>query len=180
MQNRSVSHLAKWAQITSLLGIFILSTTIIFWLYLLIFQTSAFDLLMQQAVIGDVPVTLTQVIRGIAFVFLVFPLLLCIYLLYNSFNLFQRYKQGDVLTVKSCKTLSKIGWITVLLAPIYTFNETMFSLVVTMFNKPNQRILAVQVDETDILAILIGLLLVIVSHIMRHAVSIAEENKSFI
>ena len=137
-------------------------------------------MLVKEEVIGDVPVTLSHITRTLAYFLMITPLMLCLYLLYSAHTLFRRYRQGEIFTPQSCQNLARIGWITVLLAPIYTFNETMFSLVVTMFNQPDQRVLAVQVDETDILAISIGLLLVIVSHIMRQAVTISDENNSFV
>ena len=102
-----------------------------------------------------------------------------------SFALFRGFRRGGVFNLQSALRLRKIGWIIFALAPVSMLSEALGTLAVTCLSNCGNDIaddvrISVSFDDTDVYALVIGLLIVAVGHIFVEAVRLSDENEAFI
>lgn len=97
-----------------------------------------------------------------------------------AFRLFQAYKRGEVFTPRTAWLLNHIGWLIAALAPLSMLTYTVAVAVYSWWIEPGDLTVHIKLEEGDIYALVFGLLIVIVSHVMRQAIAINEENKGFV
>ncbi len=95
-------------------------------------------------------------------------------------QLFKNYQRGDIFTLKNAKLYQKLGYSVfywVLGGIVY---QAIMTVVLSFNNPPGQRILAISISGVDILSLLIGFFVVMISWIMQEAYRIADENNNTI
>jgi len=166
-------------------------------LALLLFAVTVTYLLVTVASVGDKPHLIDDGIRvelegfeyegnigtpmrffSIALMF--FSSLPGIFALWVTFGLFAAYRRGEVFTVRSAKRLNLIGWLIFALAPVSILAGLIANAAFAHWAEPGDVSVNLSFEEGDIYALIFGLLVVIVSHAMKQAVSISEENKEFV
>ena len=95
-------------------------------------------------------------------------------------NLFSGYRKGAIFTAVSAKRLALVGWAVVALAPVSTLAETLAEAWLARIISPAATKIDISLSENDVYAIVFGLLIVVVGHIMHEAVKLSDENQSFV
>ncbi|VAV86491.1 hypothetical protein MNBD_ALPHA08-1047 [hydrothermal vent metagenome] len=100
--------------------------------------------------------------------------------LYAAFRLFSGYRRGEIFTLQAARQLRLVGWFLVLLAPVSTLMETAIIAYLTAIANPASVKFDVSLSDGDVYAIVFGLLIVVVGHIMYEAVQLSDENRAFV
>ena len=102
-----------------------------------------------------------------------------------AFLLFRGFRNRGVFTLEAALRLRRIGWLVFLLAPISTLSDTLGLLFLTCLSNcrndiADDVIVSVSLDDSDVYALVIGVLIIAVGHIFVEAVRLSEENDSFV
>jgi hypothetical protein len=100
--------------------------------------------------------------------------------LHQVWALFGRYARGDVWCAQSISHLRRAALASTALAPALPLSKTLTVLALTFGNPPGQRMLHFGLGLQDLLALLLGLVLLAVATVMAEAVRMAEENAEFV
>ena len=95
-------------------------------------------------------------------------------------RLFAGYRRGEVFARAAAARLGRIGWAVLALAPVSTAAQTLAVLTATWANPPGERQFVIDIADSDVYAVVIGLALVAVARVMEEAARIAEENEGFV
>jgi uncharacterized metal-binding protein len=95
-------------------------------------------------------------------------------------RLFIGIRTVGVFVPKTARRLRVIGWIIIAMAPVSILSEFGVYALVQMWVNSNLASMQLSFDDTDVYAIVIGLVLVVVSHIMLEAIRIYDENGAFV
>lgn len=176
-----IKNLARYACIFSILGVIISIGTIAYYTVLMFSDTQAVDAAIREEFVtaGEI-ITINGVSRTLTFLFEMIPVLIGIYIFFQAVRLFREYMGGRVFTFESAGKLNKIGWAVAALAPLGILSETLSVLALTMYNPAGQRQLSIGFSETEVYAIILGLLLVTLAKILHEAAIISEENQAII
>ena len=178
---KRIKSLARYACVFSVLGVIISIGTIAYYSVLMFMDTQAVDAAIREefAAAGRA-ITINGVSRALTFMFEITPVLIGVYIFSQAIQLFREYMSGRVFTFEAAKKLNKIGWAVAALAPLEILSETLAVLALTIYNPPGQRQLSIGISETEIYAIILGLLLVTLAKILHEAAVISEENQAII
>lgn len=108
------------------------------------------------------------------------PLLPMIWGFYNAWILFRGFRGAEFFTPRSGRRLRNIGWSVVMLVAVGFVTDAALSVLTTWHRGAGQRELAIGLEGTDILGIVVGMLLVVVGWLMAEAALIDDENKQFV
>ncbi|MCG8558603.1 MAG: DUF2975 domain-containing protein [Hyphomicrobiales bacterium] len=176
-----IRKLARIAEISALLGMTVLCGSAAYLAGLMLTSSAEIDVYLEQELLPKgVTATVTPFVRTVAYALAMVPFLVGLYALGRARQLFQGYRCGEVFTSSAAKRLSTVGWAVFALAPVSILTKSIALLTMTWLNAPKARYFGIGLEQTDIFAIVFGLLLVVVGHILHEAALIAEENKSFI
>ena len=95
-------------------------------------------------------------------------------------SLFRGYQRGEVFTLLAAKTIRRIGWIVIGLSVVSQLTNLLGIVVFGFLASPPAFIISFSVEEEDIYAIVFGLLIVIMGHVMYEAVRLSDENREII
>ncbi len=108
------------------------------------------------------------------------PLVPMIWGFYNAWILFRGFRSAEFFTPQSGRRLRNIGWSVVLLVAVGFVTDAALSVLTTWHRGAGQRELAIGLEGTDILGIVVGMLLVVVGWLLAEAALIDDENKQFV
>lgn len=97
-----------------------------------------------------------------------------------AFSMFRNFRRDNALTLGTAKRLRTIGWCILAIAPSRMIFDTLTISLFTAWAAPGHGVISVGLEDTDIYAVLIGLIIVATGHIMVQAVEYSDENKSFV
>jgi len=106
--------------------------------------------------------------------------LVAIAMLWTVRSLFQGFLNDGVFSVLSTTRLRRIGLLLLFLGPVSIISETLGGMLLTFWHTGDSVHGAISIDDGDIYAIVIGLVITAVSHIMLEAARLLEENQSFV
>jgi len=95
-------------------------------------------------------------------------------------RLFIGIRKIGVFVPQTAQRLRIIGWVIIAMAPVSILSEFGVYVLVQMWANSNLASMQLSFDDTDVYAIVIGLVLVVVSHIMLEAIRIYDENGAFV
>jgi len=124
--------------------------------------------------------TFSKPMRFLSLVFMVVESISGILAFWMSFGLFAAYKRGEIFTLRSAKRLNLIGWLIFALAPLSILTNLVGKAIYMRWIDPTDITVSLQFEDGDFYAVVFGLLIVIVSHVMKQAIAISEENKEFV
>ncbi len=101
-------------------------------------------------------------------------------LLWHARALFLGVRRQGVFVDQTAKRLTIIGWIVVALAPADILSTTAISWVVRALNPDKGIQLIFAVDDGDIYAVVVGLVIVVLGRIMTEAIRLYRENGEFV
>jgi len=94
--------------------------------------------------------------------------------------LFGRFAKGNVLESENAVALGRIGWLLIGFGVLSPIARALQSVAFTLGNPVGQRQLAVQLDPGVFGALAAGATLVAFGLVLREAIRLDEENKSFV
>ena len=95
-------------------------------------------------------------------------------------RLFRGYRRGEIFAPVAAARLRGLGWTVLALAPVSIISDMLAVLAATWGNPPGARSVAIDIADTDVYAVAIGLTLVAVGRVTEEAARIAAENEEFI
>ncbi len=95
-------------------------------------------------------------------------------------RLFIGIRKIGVFVPQTARRLRIIGWVIIAMAPVSILSEFVVYALVQMWANSKLAAMQLSFDDTDVYAIVIGLVLVVVSHIMLEAIRIYDENGAFV
>lgn len=143
-----------------------------------------FDLL-EELDVKDIVSELTFAGRAVALAFWFMTDAIGFWFCCVAFALFKGFRGEGVFTLKAALRLRKIGWLIFALAPVSILSETIGVFAVTCLNNCGNAIaddvrVKVSLNDTDVYALVIGLLIIAVGHIFVEAVRLSDENEAFV
>jgi len=95
-------------------------------------------------------------------------------------RLFIGIRKIGVFVPETAQRLRVIGWLIIAMVPVGILSEFGVYALVQMWANSNLAAMQLSFEDTDVYAIVIGLVLVVVSHIMLEAIRIYDENGAFV
>lgn len=118
--------------------------------------------------------------RMLAAFFLIITKMFAIYAFYRAIRLFQSCRDGHFLSAVSAGHIQVIGWLLIFIPYGTMFSRPLAALALTNGQSLNTFIESLHYGWGTFLATVIGILLVVVGKVFVEAVTISEENKSYI
>ncbi len=103
------------------------------------------------------------------------PLAFNLIIIYFLIRLFALYEQLKIFTMQNVRYYRMIGWTLLVKQMAYPFYQMLMTLILTFNNPPGERSIGFGVSETDLTAIVTGLLLILISWIMDEGRKLKEE-----
>lgn len=119
---------------------------------------------------------LSMQIRLLAIVVSLVYALIIIYALNCLIKLFNNYQKGEIFTLENAGFYKKLGYSIFCWTVGGMIYHAIMTGVISFNNPPGERIIALSITGVDILSLLIGLLVVIISWVMQEGYRIADEN----
>ncbi|HGG65427.1 MAG TPA: DUF2975 domain-containing protein [Rhodobacteraceae bacterium] len=107
-------------------------------------------------------------------------LMLGMVMIFTIRRLFIGIRKIGVFVPQTARRLRIIGWVIIAMAPVSILSEFVVYALVQMWANSNLAAMQLSFDDTDVYAIVIGLVLVVVGHIMLEAIRIYDENGAFV
>lgn len=117
---------------------------------------------------------------GAAVAVSVIPAALIIYALLQVRRLLAGYRQGEIFSPGAAQRLGRIGWSIIALAPLTVLTEVIGRALVAYDPATGAGSFEVSVGDGEIVALILGALLVVIGRVLDEAARIAEENDAFI
>lgn len=149
--------------------------TIIFWLWpeqMLSFGINPFPIPSQE-----VTVTFNGLSKLLGFGISLLPTMIVMILFYMLAKLFKNYQNGEVFSQNNISYYKKLGKYLFLLACVNFLCTGLMSVALTCQNLSGQRTLCLSIGMAQIFPILIGLVIIGISHVMNEAFRLDEEQK---
>ena len=108
------------------------------------------------------------------------PLGILAYGLLQVRQIFRDFGRGELISALLAVRLERFGAAVALQGLIAPFIGVALSIALTLGNPPGARAIAVSISSHDVVAVIVGLLVIGVGAVMREAARIAEENASFV
>ena len=183
-QNEKIRRLAQFGMLASGFGIAALCVLFASMLLYLFGVIEGFDLV-KAFNLSDIVAPLDFKGRALAAFFWLMTDALGLWLCCVAFALFKGFRDFGVFTLETSLRLRKIGWIIFAFSPVNILSSAFGTMLVScLYNcadgiQDNVR-LSVSLDDTDVYAVVIGLLIVAVGHVFVEAVRLSEENEAFV
>ena len=108
------------------------------------------------------------------------PNLIVIIILLIVRKLFKGYRKLGVFINIQAKRQKMLGWLLMSIGPIGVLSQTLSTFMLSVWMAADQTILKISVNDVHIYTFVIGFVMLLIGHITLEAVSLAEENDSFI
>lgn len=176
-----IRKLAAIAQGAALAGFALLVLVLVYMAYLLVAGGDDLDLLLRENLgQGIATVQFTRPARIVGCILAAIPISVGLYALWCTARLFAGYRRGEIMTETGAQRLSRIGWTVLALGPISVLSATLAALLVPLVLLSGEFVISIGLEDTDVFAVVFGLLLVVVGRILSEAARISEEHRSFV
>lgn len=121
--------------------------------------------------------TLSMQSKLLALCVSIIPMAAVLYTLSLLIRLFSRYQKLEVFSLKVVRIYKKLG-----LSLIYWFGaqivyNILITLVLTFNNAPGHRFISITIGTLDMLALIVGAIIITIASVMKKAHEISEENE---
>ena len=179
--SQKIRVISRIAELVAIFGLALSSAALVYGLYLLALDGSAFDAEIAGNFLGtDKTITLTLGQRMLGVLFMSLSNIVGIVGLFQARQLFAGYQKGQIFTARAASRFQLIGWVLVILVPASKIEETLGSFYFNKILEPSKSKVVFSFLDVDIYALVFGLLLVVVGYVMHTAVTISDENKGFV
>lgn len=114
--------------------------------------------------------------RIFAIIVSLIPISIVSYALIALIRLFKFYEKGNIFSVETVSQYKKLGKALIFWFFGIMIYDALISLVLTMNNPVGHRVISITIGGIDILAIIAGSVVLIISSVMQQAQEIADEN----
>lgn len=108
------------------------------------------------------------------------PLGILAYGLLQVRQIFRDFGRGEIISPMLALRLERFGAAVALQGLISPLVGAALSIALTLGNRPGGRAIALSVSSHDVVAVIVGLLVIGIGAVMREAARIAEENAGFV
>ena len=136
--------------------------------------------LIDELEIADYVTTLTTAQRWVAGLLWISVNLLGVLMLWYVRMLFAGFLERGVFTTYSARCLRRVGILILLLGPVSVLTVLIAGIVITAWTSGSSAHGAIAIMDSDVYALVIGLVITAVSHIMLDAARLADENDAFV
>ncbi|MEP0519205.1 MAG: DUF2975 domain-containing protein [Hyphomicrobiales bacterium] len=177
----STKSLLRWAQVATLSGLAMFVLAFGYFTYASLTDPTFFDVQLVD-LFEDPNITgpFTNLERFTAVVLMLIEDSTGILALWASFRLFTEYRRGNIFTLTAAARLRFIGWMVVLLTPIDMVVETFGTALYTHWAQPGKVNISISFEDVHVFALVFGLVIVVVGHVMYQAIAISDENSAFV
>ncbi len=105
--------------------------------------------------------------------------ILGLYFLFQVHLLFRSFLHPQVFTADVQRRMRSIGWIIFSMAPVNILSTCIAGMFISAWKTDSLRI-TINIDSANVYAIIIGLVIAAVSHIMLEASRLSDENRAFV
>ncbi|NOH72232.1 DUF2975 domain-containing protein [Vibrio pectenicida] len=154
--------------------------TIYFWLTVqtsgdILTKSGIFELSYDVSSYTSEPLTLQT--RLLSLLISLLPCGIVFYALILLKNLFKSYENGEIFTIQTVKYYRQLGLVFFYWAIGGFVYSGLFSVALSFNNPPGERLLALTFTGLDVMALFCGFIVVVISHVMREAQQLADEQK---
>jgi len=184
-ENRSsvlrIERLSAAGQWVTTLGLGVVAALVLTGGYLLAFEPAQFDRAVASVLVPDkVQVRFSAGLRGAVFLILLPVIALAVFWLLRARRLFIVFRRGEILTEETALLFVQIGWALVALMPVSIVIRTLGGLLATLNAGVGNRQLAIGLGSEQLMALVLGLLLVVVGRILKEATRISDDHRLII
>jgi hypothetical protein len=113
--------------------------------------------------------------RLLGFMVSMLPVAITMFGLYQLVQLFRSYESGRIFTIENVKRYKKLGY--TLFASVFggLVYEALITWVVTFHNAPGKREIAITFGSYDIITLIVGGIILLISWVMMEGQNLAEE-----
>ena len=126
----------------------------------------------------DAPISLS--VRTFGFLASMVPNALLLFALWQLKHLFQQFKSLRFFTLEAAQSLQKFAVAVLLYAVIYPLSSGLLSLATSINNPPGYRVISITAGDSQVFAIFLGLVILVVSWVMGEAEMLVDENRHFV
>jgi hypothetical protein len=138
------------------------------------------DLLLARIGNTNMPLVVDATTRTLGALVLAIPAGVLMFGLWQARGLFDSFARGEVFNQQSAKRLQIFAFSVFAQALLGPLTVVGLSLAFSLANPPGQRFVAVTLSMQDYLAVIVGGILWAITHAMREATRLADENASFV
>jgi len=173
-----MSMAGQWA---TTLGLGAVAALVVASAFLLSFEPARFDRAVASVLMPDSTQTrISPGLRGAVFLTLLPAFALAVFWLLRARRLFILFRRGEILTDETARLLVQIGWALVALLPVSIIIRTVGGLLATLHAGEANRQLAIGFGSEQLMALILGLLLIAVGRILREAARISDDYRLII
>ncbi len=184
-ENRSsvlrIERLSAAGQWVTTLGLGVVTALVLTGGYLLVFEPAQFDRAAASVLVPDnVQARFSAGLRGAVFLILLPVIALAVFWLLRARRLFIVFRRGEILTEETALLFVQIGRALVALMPVSIVIRTLGGLLATLNAGVGNRQLAIGLGSEQLMALVLGLLLVVVGRILKEATRISDDHRLII
>ncbi|CCG96357.1 DUF2975 domain-containing protein [Marinobacter nauticus] len=162
-------------------GLFILAPllTLYYWLTVntgmdALFRSGIIETDLDPMIFASEPLTMTT--RFLAFLASMLPCGILMYALQQLIHLFRHYENQEIFTLATATHYQKLGYVFFYWAAGAFLYSGLISVILSFNNPPGERVLSLTFTGIDLLSILCGFVVLIISWVMKEAQKIADEH----
>ncbi|MEZ8099030.1 DUF2975 domain-containing protein [Vibrio bivalvicida] len=91
-------------------------------------------------------------------------------------QLFRNYERNEIFTLDNARHYQKLGYIVFYWVAGSVIYDSLMSVILSFNNPPGERILTISFVGMDFLSLVLGLIILIISWVMKEGYTLAEEN----
>lgn len=159
--------------------IFLPASVMACWFYFDVFGPGIADRLgLARAYAVPVDLSAQQIVLGISVMMV--PVGIMMYGLWNLRMLFVGFSEGRIFTLENTRALRIFAWSAMAVIVVQFFTDGLLTVVLTLDNPPDQRVLALSLSTEQIVALFVGAVFVVIARVLEEGRKLADENASIL
>jgi hypothetical protein len=150
--------------------------TILYWLNI----EQALTLELNPFYIPEKTLTLNAISLSLGFILSLLPTLTIVIMSYQLSRLFKNYEMGKVFTKENIYVYQKLGYSLFALTAVQFILPGLMSIIMTFQNNPGERMLIISVGTLQLLPLIIGFVVIGITHVMKKAYHLEKEQQYII
>lgn len=139
-----------------------------------LFRAGIIETEVDPMIFTNQPLTITT--RILAFLASMLPCGILMYALRQLINLFRHYENQEIFTLSTATYCQKLGYVFFYWVAGSFIYSGLISVILSFNNPPGERVLSLTLNGIDLLSILCGFVVLIISWVMKEAHKIADEH----
>ncbi|ODN41829.1 DUF2975 domain-containing protein [Piscirickettsia litoralis] len=145
---------------------------VVYWLY-----NGAWALRPASSLSVSTIVELGYPLRSLIFITSFLPATTYMLACYKLIRIFKNYAVGKIFVLDNVRHYRHLGIASLLWAIFTPISKSLLSVLTTYMNPPGYRFFSLQLNDGTVIAIFIGLILIVISWVMREACQLKEQQE---